>query len=113
MVAASTLQGNGRSPRQEYNGSNERRRMLEFISECRGDNTNCHLKMESVSGSFLKLQNLHLAWELSESDVVLLTEALKVNSTLTGLYLSPKMALVIKVLLVLLKNFNSDSVRSM
>ena len=61
--------------------------LLGFISECRGDDSNFHLEMARVSGQFLKLPILDLYMLLSEADVVLLTEALNVNSTLTELVL--------------------------
>ena len=60
--------------------------LLGFISECTRDHTNFHLKLARVSGSLLKLESLHLGWRvISEADVVLLCEVLKVNSTLTKL----------------------------
>ena len=59
--------------------------LLGCISECRVDDSNFHLKMARVSGSFLKLPVLDLSWGLSEVEFVLLVEALKVNSTLTKL----------------------------
>ena len=58
--------------------------LLRFISECRVDDSNFHLKMARVCGSFLKISILHLSWAC---DIVLLAEALKKNSTLTELYL--------------------------
>ena len=58
--------------------------LLGCISECRRDGSSFHLKMARISGSFLELQKLDLRFDLtSEADVVLLSEALKVNSTLT------------------------------
>ena len=64
--------------------------LLGCISECkRDDDSSFHLKMARVSGSCLKLQNLDLSERfVSEGDVVLVAEALKVNSTLTKLCLS-------------------------
>ena len=63
--------------------------LLGCISECRRDDSSFHLKMARISGSFLELQELDLSYELtSEPDVVLLSEALKVNSTLSELDLS-------------------------
>ena len=63
--------------------------LLGCISECRGDDRSFHLKLARVSGSFLKLQSLDLSHKfISEAAVVFLSEALKVNSTLTVLYLS-------------------------
>ena len=60
--------------------------LLGCISKCRRDDSSFHLKMARISGSFLELQELDLSLELiSEPDVVLLSEALKVNSTLTKL----------------------------
>ena len=62
--------------------------LLGSISECRRDDSNFHLKMARVSGSFLKLQGLNLEEEtIVETNVGLLAEALKVNSTLTVLTL--------------------------
>ena len=62
--------------------------LLAFISECRRDDSSFHLKMARVSGSFLKFQSLDLqARSISETDIGLLAEALKVNSTLTVLNL--------------------------
>ena len=60
--------------------------LLGCISECRRDDSSSRLKMARISGSFLQLQKLDLNHELiSEAEVVLLYEALKVNSTLTEL----------------------------
>ena len=60
--------------------------LLGFISECRRDDSSFHLKMARISGSFLELQSLDFTSELTgKPDVVLLSEALKVNSTLTQL----------------------------
>ena len=62
--------------------------LLGCISECRGDDSSLHLKMAGVVGSFLKLPNLSLSCAVTGGvGVVLLAEALKVNSTLTELYL--------------------------
>ena len=58
--------------------------LLGSISECRREDTNFHLKMARVSGSFLKLQSLEL---YNDTDVGLLAEALTVNSALTELSL--------------------------
>ena len=64
------------------------RTLLGFISECRRDDSNFHLKMARVSGSFLKLQSLDLDSQLIiQSGIVLLAEAFKVNSTLSVLHL--------------------------
>ena len=60
--------------------------LVGFISECRGDDSDFHLNMARVCGSFLKLPVLSLSWVFRKADVVLLAEALKVNSTLTELY---------------------------
>jgi len=63
--------------------------LLGFISECRREDSSFHLKMARVCGSFLKLQRLNLEFRLlSEGDVGLLAEELKVISTLTELNLS-------------------------
>ena len=59
--------------------------LLGFISECKRDDSNFHLKMAHVSGSFLKLQSLGVGGLTSEGDVGLLAEVLKVNTTLTEL----------------------------
>ena len=62
--------------------------LLGSISECRRDDSNFHLRLARVSGSFLKLQGLNLQYEsIGETYVGLLAEALKVNSTLTVLNL--------------------------
>ena len=61
------------------------RTLLRFISECRVDDSNFHLKMARVCGSFLKISIFYLSWE---GDIVLLAEALKANSSLTKLVLS-------------------------
>ena len=62
--------------------------LLRFISECRVDDSNFHLKMARVCGSFLKISILDFYLKYEEVDIVLLAEALKVNSTLTVLKLS-------------------------
>ena len=62
--------------------------LLGLISECRGDHRSFHLKLARVSGSFLKLQSLDLDSRLtSGAGVVLIAEALRINSTLTELHL--------------------------
>ena len=61
--------------------------LLGCISECRGDDSSLHLKMAGVVGSFLKLPSLSLSFVTGGVDVVLLAEALKVNSALTVLKL--------------------------
>jgi len=63
--------------------------LLASIFECRRDDNSFHMQMARVSGSLLKLESLKLDWHLlSDAEVVLLGEALKINSTLTELYLS-------------------------
>jgi len=57
---------------------------LGFISECRRDDSDFHLKMARVSGSFLTLRSLTLD---RDADVGLVAEALKANSTVTVLNL--------------------------
>ena len=66
------------------NDENCFRTLLRFISECRVDDSNFHLKMARVCGSFLRMSILRLSWAC---DIVLLAETLKINSTLTELYL--------------------------
>ena len=63
--------------------------LLGFISECRVDDSNFHLKMARVCGSFLKLPILaRFFWSFDKDEFVLLVEALKVTSTFkTGLSL--------------------------
>jgi len=64
------------------------RALLGFISECRRVDSDFHLKMARVSGSSLKLQILNIVNQaLGETDVGLLAEALKKNSTVTVLNL--------------------------
>ena len=65
------------------------RALLGFISECRRDDSNFHFKMAHVSGSFLKCKCLDVELaSIVETDVGVLAEALKVNSTLTMLNLT-------------------------
>ena len=64
------------------------RTLLRFISECRVDDSNFHLKMARVCGSFLKISIFHPPRACGEVDILLLAEALKVNSTLTVLKLN-------------------------
>ena len=59
------------------------------ISQCRQEDNNFHLEIARISGSFLRLQSLYFTGLLtSEADVVLLAEAVKVNSTQTEFNLS-------------------------
>ncbi|KAL9965588.1 hypothetical protein ACROYT_G029409 [Oculina patagonica] len=62
--------------------------LLECINECKKNQNSFHLKLARAFGSFLTLQTLTAGVSLSEADVVVLAEALKVNATVTSLDLS-------------------------